>query len=140
MLTRLSAKLLLFAALMVLPAAACSLSSNSGGNRPTQVPTNIAVNTPIIVTVTPFPTSIPQPTPIPQATATTVIVIQPCTIPIGWVPYRVAVGDTLSALARRTGTTATQLANGNCLTNPNDIEVGQVLYIPPTVVMTDTAP
>jgi LysM repeat protein len=138
MFTRLSAKLLLVAVLMLLPAAACSLSSNSGNNRPTLVPTSFVVNTPIIITATPFPTSAPQPTPIPYATATTYVVIQPCTIPIGWVPYRVAVGDTLSALARRTGTTATQLANGNCLSNPNNIEVGQVLYIPPTVVMTDT--
>jgi LysM repeat protein len=138
MFTRLSAKLLLVAVLMILPVAACSLSSNSGNNRPTLVPTSFVVNTPIIITATPFPTYGPQPTPIPYATATTYVVIQPCTIPIGWVPYRVTAGDTLSALARRTGTTATQLANGNCLTNPNNIEVGQVLYIPPTVIITDT--
>jgi LysM repeat protein len=139
MFTRLSAKLLLFTVLMILPAAACSLgSSNSGDHQPTAVPTSFVVNTPIIITVTPFPTSAAQPTPIPLATATTVVVIQPCTIPVGWIPYRVAAGDTLSALARRTGTTAAQLATGNCLSNPNNIEVGQVLYIPPTVVMTDT--
>lgn len=139
MFTRLSAKLLLFAVLMILPAAACSLGSdNSGDKRPTLVPTSFVIATPIIITPTPFATVAGQPTPIPQATATTVVVIQPCTIPVGWIQYRIAAGDTLSALARRTGTTTTQLANGNCLTNPNNIEVGQVIYIPPTVVMTDT--
>jgi LysM repeat protein len=135
MLTRLRARLLLLAALLVIPAAACSLTSNnSGGQRPTLVPTSFLYNTPTVFVVT----ATPAPTAVPQATATSVVVVQPCTIPVGWIPYRVAAGDTLSGLARRTGTTSDQLARGNCLTNPNDIEVGQTLYIPPTVVLTNT--
>jgi LysM repeat protein len=41
-------------------------------------------------------------------------------------------GDTLAAIAQRTGTTTTELAAENCLSNPSAIEVGQLLYVPPT--------
>lgn len=44
--------------------------------------------------------------------------------------YVVQPGDTLSAIARRYGTTVTAIANANGLSNPNHIYVGQRLYIP----------
>ena len=136
MLPRLSVRSLLLAVLLIIPAA-CSLTGD--GDRPTPVPTSFiaTTSTPFIVTATPGPTTAAQPTPVPRAT-TAPVVVQPCAIPPGWIAYRVAAGDTLSAIARRTGTTTTQLTNGNCLSNPNDIEVGQTLYIPPTVVITST--
>jgi putative chitinase len=44
--------------------------------------------------------------------------------------YIVQPGDTLSAIARRYGTTVSAIANANGLYNPNHIYVGQKLYIP----------
>ncbi len=44
--------------------------------------------------------------------------------------YQVVQGDTLSNIARRADTTANTLAIGNCLADPNRLEVGQVLRVP----------
>jgi len=44
----------------------------------------------------------------------------------------VQIGDTLSALARRFGTTVEAIVSANALTDPNEIVVGQVLFIPTT--------
>ncbi|QRK07921.1 glucosaminidase domain-containing protein [Archangium violaceum] len=44
--------------------------------------------------------------------------------------YAVRSGDTLNALARRFGVSATQLAQTNNISNPNKINVGQKLVIP----------
>jgi GH25 family lysozyme M1 (1,4-beta-N-acetylmuramidase) len=44
--------------------------------------------------------------------------------------YTVKRGDTLSSIAIRFGTTVALLAAGNSITNPNAIQVGQVLVIP----------
>jgi LysM repeat protein len=44
--------------------------------------------------------------------------------------YVIRAGDTLSALARRFGTTVAVLARYNGLTDPNRLRVGQMLHIP----------
>ena len=44
--------------------------------------------------------------------------------------YTVVRGDTLSAIARRFGTTVSVLAEINSIRNPDKIYVGQVLIIP----------
>lgn len=44
--------------------------------------------------------------------------------------YTVAAGDTLNAIARRFGTSATALATANGVANPDAIAVGQVLTVP----------
>ena len=44
-------------------------------------------------------------------------------------PYRVKAGDTLSAIARRSGRSLTDLQRFNKISNPNRLEVGQVLYL-----------
>lgn len=44
--------------------------------------------------------------------------------------YTVAAGDTLGSIAARLGVTASSLAAGNAITNPNLIVVGQVLTVP----------
>ncbi len=144
MLTRLSAKLTLLVVLLIIPAA-CSLTSNTDktNDRPTPIPTSFVINTQpvLIITPTPFPTAFVQPTTAPQATSPQVVT-QPCTIPASWIPYRVVAGDTLSGIARRSGTTTDQLTRGNCLSDPNDIEVGQTIYTPAVVatVMPYTTP
>jgi LysM repeat protein len=46
--------------------------------------------------------------------------------------YTVASGDSLAAIAPRLGTTWPALASYNHLNNPNHIEVGEVLQVPPS--------
>ena len=70
-------------------------------------------------TVTPSPT-VPPPTVTPPS---------PTPSP-GYITYVVQRGDTLSAIARRFGTTVTAIAQANNIPNPNLIYVGQVLIIP----------
>lgn len=105
--------------------------------------------TPTTLTASPPPTVISAPIPTGQApgnvnviptstynvaVASNVTPVVPitttCTLPLGWVPYTVTGGDTLAIIAAATGTTTEALASANCLTNPDAILVGQVLYIP----------
>lgn len=52
-----------------------------------------------------------------------------------WVQYRVVQGDTLGTIAQRTNSSVQQLTTGNCLSNPNQISVGQTLYVPQAPVV-----
>ncbi|MCB0114078.1 MAG: LysM peptidoglycan-binding domain-containing protein [Caldilineaceae bacterium] len=54
--------------------------------------------------------------------------------------YIVQPGDTLSAIARRYGTTVTAIANANGISNPSKIYVGQRLYIPSGSVGSPSTP
>src|SRR5258707_3894665 len=47
-----------------------------------------------------------------------------------WYAYRVQQGDTLGVLAQRSGTTLAGLISGNCLDNANQINTGQIIYVP----------
>jgi lipoprotein YgeR len=51
--------------------------------------------------------------------------------PVGAGYYRVERGDTLSRIAERNHTSVAALARWNNLTNPNDIDAGQVLRVAP---------
>ena len=64
--------------------------------------------------------SAPAPTPAPSAPAQ----------PSGGGTYRVRAGDTLSGIASRYGTTVATLASLNGISNPNLIQVGQVIKLP----------
>lgn len=44
-------------------------------------------------------------------------------------PYQVRRGDTLSGIARRCGKTVAELSSLNKLTNPNQLDIGQTLYL-----------
>jgi nucleoid-associated protein YgaU len=55
-----------------------------------------------------------------------------CVVPNGWVAYTVQPGDTLAVIAASFGLTAEQLAQANCLQNPDLIYEGQVLAVPGT--------
>lgn len=76
----------------------------------------IPVGTVTPIPPTPIPPTPPPPTPTPP--------------PGGYVTYVVQRGDTLSAIARRFGTTVTAIVQANNIPNPNLIYVGQVLLIP----------
>ena len=55
--------------------------------------------------------------------------------------YTVVAGDTLSGIAKKVGVTVKELAQFNGITDPNVIQVGQVLKIPkPGEVVVTTAP
>lgn len=95
---------------------------------PTRTPTATIV--PPTATATTVPTAGPSPTPTRTATATAVA---PTATPIPGACsafWTVRFGDTLSAIARRFGTTVAAIATANYIANPNLIRVGMVLCIP----------
>jgi LysM repeat protein len=55
-----------------------------------------------------------------------------CTPVVNWPLYVVVSGDTLHKIATRHGVSWQNLAQANCLANPNLIYVGQGLHVPPT--------
>lgn len=85
---------------------------------------------------TPTPTFAPPTTPPPTfAPDVTPIVIEGengevCIIPSDWYPYTVEESDTLSLLAQQTAATIEELARVNCLSNPNSLVEGDILYVP----------
>ncbi len=66
--------------------------------------------------------------------ATTIV----CGPPPGWVIYTAQAGDNLFRLSLRYGTSISALQQANCLTDIS-ISAGQRLYVPPVVVITNTA-
>lgn len=117
--TRILAVMLLLAV-----TAACNLT------RATLVPTSQPTQATVAPTlpfgtinpsITPFDLS--SPTPDGRGGGT-------CTPPLGWIAYVVQAGDSLGALAEATGTTTDALAAANCITNANNLIVGQTIYLP----------
>lgn len=103
--------------------AACNLAN-----------TDELIPTPLPPTETPSTSTLPEAT--LNAAQPTAIVIAPTQNADGtcerldWVLYTVATGDTLSSIATRTGSTIDEIAQGNCLSDVNLIEVGQTLRVP----------
>ncbi len=58
------------------------------------------------------------------------------TTPPTWVQYTIEPGDSLGLLAEQTSSTIADLVAGNCMDNPDQIEVDQVIYLPTTPVVT----
>jgi hypothetical protein len=77
---------------------------------------------------TPTFAGIPSITPLPGLGQTATPAA--CAIPQGWQAYTVRVGDSLTTIAERSGSTVPALVQGNCLPNADQIFVGQVLYLP----------
>jgi murein DD-endopeptidase MepM/ murein hydrolase activator NlpD len=73
-----------------------------------------------------------DPTPTPTATATVSSPATPCQpyLPDGWIRYSVAAGDTLTAIAARTGATVAQLQAANCLDDANRITANAIINAP----------
>ena len=70
-----------------------------------------------------------SPTPTIEAVPTQV---PDCLQPEDWTDeYQVQSGDTLSAIAQAVGESLIELQTANCLDNPNNLRVGQILNIPP---------
>lgn len=103
----------------------------------TLLPTGTAVNVPLptpTFTPTPKPTLVPTDTsiPLPLPTPTR------CYPPVGWKPYIVQPGDTLYHIASLYGLDYRYLQQTNCLSNPNKLVVGQIIYVPNLPTITPT--
>ncbi len=95
----------------------------------------------IAATPEPSSTPIPAPTDTPTLTPTFTPTPTPCRPRFDWPVYIAQAGDTLSSIARATGTSVEQLILANCLVSDR-IYVGQLLYVPrlpPTPTFTPTA-
>ncbi len=88
---------------------------------PTDQPTQAAA----AATTTPLPTDTAEPTATSNPGG--------CNIPVGWVEHNVARGETLSIIARRVHSTVTELIQANCISTPNIIRVGQIIYVPKNI-------
>ena len=53
-----------------------------------------------------------------------------CVVPNGWVAYTIQSGETLAIIANRYGLTTEQLAQANCMSNPDLIYADQVIAVP----------
>ncbi len=135
-------RLLLILGLMLPMALACSLSTTASVDPSTEI-AQVPTNTPA-PTQTPFnpaddpggaaSTHTPQPTatPIPTLPDTSDVgnVSPPCVVRSDWPVYVVVTGDTLASIARRAGSSVTELATANCLDDPNTLLAGQQLRVP----------
>jgi LysM repeat protein len=109
-------------------------------------PSPTSTPTPTPISPTPLPTeetaspTVPTPSATPAATATPTAadhLLPSCRQPAGWYVYTVQRGDTLSALAWRSGMTTYALMQANCLSS-QVVSIGQKLYVPPTFYATAT--
>lgn len=96
----------------------------------TLIPTSIAGEGTVTPTITPTITPTPSPTPTVTPTHIPAPTLPNCSPRFDWPVYVVVGGDTLSAIARRVSSTTNQLAQANCLSNPNIISPGQQLRVP----------
>ncbi|MGI0487524.1 peptidoglycan DD-metalloendopeptidase family protein [Pantanalinema rosaneae CENA516] len=115
------------------------------------------VSTPSVLPVSPQPEVVAA-SPVKQETVlatpplqsdaepSTPVVSQPVPSPVdvaalpSSLTYQVNRGDTLAAIARAHGVSTSQLVAANRLSNPNHIEVAQVLVIPRRGVVSDSVP
>jgi len=73
----------------------------------------------------------------PQSQPTTIVLCGPT--PGGWVRnYIVQPGDHLYRIALQYGTTTADLQRANCISNPNNIQVGLQLWVPNILTITPT--
>lgn len=111
---------------LVLLLAACNLSRRT--------PTPRAQPTATFVAPLTLPTQDPA-NPL-GATAVPAAVNPNCAAtPPTWVQYTVEAGDSLGLLAQQTNSNINDLVAGNCLDNPDQIEINQVIYLPTTPVV-----
>lgn len=56
--------------------------------------------------------------------------VEGCQVRTDWATYTVQPGDTFGSIAANYGLSIAELNAGNCLANPDNISVGQVLRVP----------
>lgn len=105
----------------------CNLSRRQPATRAPQ---------PTATTMAPLTLSTPDPANPFGATAVPAVVNPNCaTTPPNWVPYTIEAGDSLGLLAQQTNSTISEIVAGNCMENPDQIEIDQVIYLPTTPVI-----
>lgn len=124
---------------LLMATLACSLSAQTETPEPRvtlTVPANDGSQADPLPSNTPRPTNTPQPTRIASVINTgntgSTGGNTACTPRTNWQLYTVVAGDTLASIARRTGSSVSDLTAANCLTNPNSIYAGQQLRVPVT--------
>lgn len=119
--------LLLLILPLLLAILACSLTADDETpENPTPVPTI----QPIGQVSTLAPSATPRAT---NTTAPTSIPAPSCTVRTDWPTVTVQSGETLSAIARRTGASVNDLVNANCLASADSLQAGQTLRVPVAV-------
>jgi hypothetical protein len=98
----------------------------------TLTPSNLLLPTAYLPTVYLPPTYQPAYPPTAQQAPGSLSPGGQCIVPNGWVAYTVQPGDTLAVIAASFGLTADQLAQANCLQNPDLIYEGQIVAVPGT--------
>lgn len=106
-----------FATLLLL--AACNLSGNPSDDQ------QDAADVPLSATSTQHASSSNSDAEAPTAESSSA-----CPARADWFTYEVVSGDALGAIAARSGTSVEALSSANCLTNADNIWVGQVLRVP----------
>ena len=140
--------IILFASL-ALVIAACT-GSPAATETPTVTPTETATTvppptevpptqTPIVVTVVVTEEDSATAAPASSNNSSSFATRTGCTVNGDWTTtYTVKSGDTVAKIASATNSTVANIATGNCLSNANNIYVGQVLRVPSTPVFTTT--
>lgn len=120
-----SLRTLLLCALLSAAAVACNLTTAP----PTPTPPRFPTEQPLLVaSITPLPGAVFTP---PAPDGSGIIAPDPnCPIPVSWVAYTVEPGDSMGLLAQQTSSTVQEIANGNCLADPDSLFAGQILYLP----------
>ena len=120
-----------------------TLSLAEGNLRPAIATLPATLPASVTPTVQVFPTETPpvdSPTPLlPTLTPTFTPTFPPtptnCPPPLGWLPYYIQPGDTLSGLAQRYHLTTSRISQANCLLTTNLLP-GMVIYLPPAPTRT----
>lgn len=116
---------LLMCALLTVAVVACNLTTAPATPTPPRFPTEQPL---LIASITPLPGAVFTP---PAPDGSGIIAPDPnCPIPVNWVAYTVETGDSMGLLAQQTSSSVQEIANGNCIADPDSLYVGQVLYLP----------
>ena len=128
---RISPRALLMLLGGILFALACNLSRTpptptAGPVQPTQAVTSISPT--LFASITPLGFS--------GGTNATALPLggTPCAVPGNWVQYTIQADDTLGDLAQATGVAVQDIVNANCLSDPNTVYTGEVIYLPKSPV------
>lgn len=114
--------------ILILALTACNLAN--------EAPTTDPIHITIASTSTVLPaTNTSSPITTVQSTSTIISItptIDPnaCNTPDSWLRYTIKSGDTLFQIAQLASSTVQDLVDGNCLASANQINVGQVIYLP----------
>jgi len=87
---------------------------------------------PTLAPLTPTVSGMPLLTPTPRSR-----LVEQCSFPEGWLPYRVKAGETLWILAWRVRTSTYILMQANCL-GMSEVQPGDLIYLPPLAVASPT--